>query len=202
MVILPLLHILENLVSASSETLRLIELTAARLRQDHHADMATIRSRTDRRGKCHSDFISAAWGSDVAPSSLDDLMKLLPGLPDGVDVDLSGLPPGCTFPPQIGRIVLNVLLLAARSMPSGGDVLLAGSVDDLFLRMEGADAAWPAGMGACISDEKAAQAAITAGGSTLMALTALLAHASRVRLSFLLSPGAASGPPILRLGGG
>ncbi len=86
--------------------------------------------------------------------------------------------------------MLNLLLLAADSMPAGGTVMLAGSADDLFVRIDGPAAAWPTAMAVCMVNEAAAHAAISAGKAAQMPLTALLAHAAGVRLSVLMSPAA------------
>lgn len=188
-------------MSASSETLMLIEQTSARLRQDIEADARPAHLQPNQPGTVHPSLRRAAWEPDGKLLSLHALSELVRGMPNGIGVDLSGIEPSCAFQPELSRVILNLLLLAAECLPSGGDVLLSGSADDLFLRIDGSGAAWPSGMGACLSDETAARAAMTAGGNVQMPLTALLAHAAGVRLSFLLSPGAASGPQIVRLGG-
>ncbi len=129
------------------------------------------------------------------------LRVLSRGLPERVAVDDSALDPNTVFPPTRGRIVLNLVLLAADSLPTGGTVLLAGSAGDLFVRIDGPTADWPPGLAVCIADETAARAALTEGLSLQMALTALLAHAASIRLSVLHPPVAQNEPPILRLGG-
>ncbi len=221
----------------SSETIRLIELTSARLCQDigelrrpeHEvlgdgaggqqgedvagaADGETCApAKPDRDGLSgqasnnqvwRSKLLRAAWGPDERPLSYDELLRLKAGLPAGVKLDPSGLATHSVFPPGVGRIVLNLLLLAADSLPSGGTVMLAGSADDLFLRIAGPAAAWPAGMAACVVDEAAARAAMAGDRGMQMPLTTLLAHASGIRLSFLLASSSQTTPPILRLGGG
>jgi hypothetical protein len=122
-------------------------------------------------------------------------------LPQQVSVDLAALRQQTVFAADAGRIVLNLLLLAAESLPSGGTVTLAGSADDLFVRITGWKAAWPAGIALCLAEETEARSALTEQRSLQMALTALLAHAARIRLSLVLSPTARDEPAILRLGG-
>jgi hypothetical protein len=97
--------------------------------------------------------------------------------------------------------VLNVLLLAADSLPQGGRVTLAGGTGDLFIRIAGPAAAWPAGMGPCLVNEAEAQAALADGQTLQMAVTALLAHASGTRLSAMFPSASSAEPAILRLGG-
>jgi hypothetical protein len=179
-------------LSATSETLRLIEETSARLSQMVGDGAATPRAA----------LLKAAWHSTQSDMSAAKLRALTLGLPAGIHVDQTGLAPGCVFPAPVGRIVLNLLLLAADCLPSGGSVRLAGSARDLFLQIEGPNAAWPAGMAACVVNEAESVLALRAGGGAQMPLTALLAHAAGVRLSFLMSPSGQCGPAILRLGGG
>jgi hypothetical protein len=118
-----------------------------------------------------------------------------------ITVDVAALDQDTVFPGATGRIVLNLLLLAADSLPSGGTVILAGDADDLFVRIAGLGAAWPAGMAACLADEAEAGSALTEGRSLQMAVTALLAYASGIRLSVLYPASDRNEPAILRLGG-
>ncbi|WP_428491009.1 histidine phosphotransferase family protein [Rhodopila sp.] len=147
----------------------------------------------------------AAWGPQAGPDgeplSLARLKRMAGGLPGRVGVDLSALRPDTVFPADDGRIVLNLLLLAADSLPFGGTIIVAGSADDLFIRLAGPSAAWPAGIAVCLADETEARSALTEQRSLQMALTALLGHAARVRLSLVLSPNVTNEPAILRLGG-
>ena len=217
----------ERLLSGTSDALRVIELTSARLRKDidglaevpgdvppdRVADLPAAPRQDGPASKAPADaawrlrLLRAAWGPDSHPLSSGTMQSLTAGLPADVTVDLTGFEAMCVFPPPIGRIVLNLLLLAAESLPMGGTIRLAGSADDLFLRIAGVGAAWPAGMAICAVDEAAAvtaitDAAMTGAGGVQMPLTTLLAHASGVRLSFLLASSSRGEPPILRLGGG
>lgn len=149
-----------------------------------------------------AELLQAAWGPDEGRLSPGRLVSLAAGLPVGVTMDAGGLAPDCAFQPRLGRIVLNLLLLAAEGLPRGGAVMLAGTADDLFLRIVGPGAAWSAGMAECIVDEAAARAALAGGPGVQMPLTMLLAHAAGVRLSFLMAGSGQAQPPILRLGGG
>ena len=114
---------------------------------------------------------------------------------------MSSLPPATVFPAAAGRIILNLLLLAADSLPTGGIVTLAGTADDLLVRISGPAAAWPAGLALCVVDETATRAALTEASSLQMGITALLAHGLGVRLSLLMPPATLPQPAILRLGG-
>jgi hypothetical protein len=143
----------------------------------------------------------AAWGPAVDPISLHQLVALAHGLPNHVALDVSALQVATVFSAALGRVVLNVLLLAADSLPQGGCVTLAGATGDLFIGIAGPAAAWPAGMALCVANEAEAQAALSDGKTLQMAVTALLARASGIRLSALFPPTASAEPAILRLGG-
>ncbi len=142
----------------------------------------------------------AAWGPAENSLSLDRLMTLAAGLPTRVTVDVSALPQGTVFSAPLGRIVLNILLLAADSLPAGGQIVLAGAIDDLFVQIDGPTAAWPVGMALCLAQEAEARSALTSEGNLQMAVTASLAHATNIRLSALIPPSRQFGPAILRLG--
>jgi histidine phosphotransferase ChpT len=219
----------ERLLSGASDAFRVIELTSARLRKDIDG-LAEVPGDVLPAGRvadppasawhdgpaskapadpgCRLRLLRAAWGPGSHPLSSGTLQSLAAGLPADVALDLTSVEASCVFPPLIGRIVLNLLLLAAESLPMGGTIRLAGSADDLFLQIAGVGAAWPAGMAVCAVDEGAAvtaitDAAMTGAGGVQMPLTALLAHTSGVRLSFLLSSSSSRGePPMLRVGGG
>ena len=143
----------------------------------------------------------AAWGPAEDPFPLDRIIALARGLPNQVAVDVSALPGDTVFPAPLGRIVLNILLLAADSLPAGGQIVLAGEMDDLFVRIDGPTAAWPAGMALCLANEAEAQSALKDGRNLQMAVTAALAHATDIRLSALIPPSGHLAPAILHLGG-
>lgn len=177
---------MEAALSARAETQRLIDLALARLRQDPAAAFG---------------LRQAAWGATEEPVSAARLAELGADLPEPVALDLSALPPDCVFAPARARVLLNLLLVAADSLRSGGVIRLAGDAGDLFVAIAGPSAAWPPGMALCVVNEAAAQAALAAESDGLMPLTALLALATGLRLSLLLSPRPQAQPPIVRLGG-
>jgi histidine phosphotransferase ChpT len=207
-------------MSGTDGALRLIELTSARLCHDisgmlgtldHALGSASSVSRDTNVDNVASgaaqalttrlDLRRAAWGPDGDPMALGRIQRLAGGLPEQVTVNVSALDEDSVFSASAGRIVLNLLLLAADSLPSGGTVVLAGEPDDLFVRIAGPAAAWPTGMAVCLSDETEARSALTDGRSLQLALTALLAHAAGIRLSVMHPPSARVEPAILRLGG-
>jgi histidine phosphotransferase ChpT len=203
-------------MSGTDGALRLIELTSTRLCHDisgmvgslDHALSAPAKGAAFDPGVATAQALTtrlelrrAAWGPDGDPMALARIQHLAAGLPEQVTVDVSALDQGTVFSASTGRIVLNLLLLAADSLPSGGTVVVAGEPDDLFVRIAGPAAAWSSGMAVCLSDETEARSALTDGRSLQMALTALLAHAAGIRLSVVLPPAARNEPAILRLGG-
>jgi histidine phosphotransferase ChpT len=208
-------------MSGTYGALRLIELASTRLCHDisglvgslecalaasadataHESNVERTASGTAQALATRLDLRRAAWGPDGDPLSLAHLRHLARGLPETVVVDVSAMEQNALFTAATGRIVLNLLLLAVDSLPSGGTVALAGEPDDLFVRISGAAAGWPTGTAVCLVDEAEARSALTDGRNLQMAVTALLAHAAGIRLSVVMSPTARNKPAILRLGG-
>lgn len=197
-------------MSSTHGALRIIELTSARLcdefsRMAGLPESAASAEAQDRvafeAGLARIRLRQAAWQAADHPLPLAHVATLAKGLPGHVRVDLSSLPAATVFPAATGRIILNLLLLATDSLPNGGVVMLAGTVDDLLVRIAGPAAAWPAGLALCVVDETATHKALTEASSLQMAITALLAHGLGVRLSLLMPPATLNQPAILRLGG-
>jgi histidine phosphotransferase ChpT len=210
-------------MAATIDCLRMVEMTCARLchelggllgtlgnalelaaeARDEEDDALALAEQAARDARSRLRLMQAAWGPGNDPLTVPALLDLLRGLPRAgrIELETGGVAPGTAFPPGVGRVVLNIVLLAAESLPAGGRILLAGASDDLFVRILGPKAAWPAGFGACIADADAAIAAITGPRRFQMPLTALWAHALGVRLSMLMGPAAVGAPPPLRIGG-
>jgi histidine phosphotransferase ChpT len=172
--------------NAESETLAIAEETAVELGQ-------------------RLKLLRAAWGQDGEELDMIRLQEFADSLSAGrrLQLDIAGLELEAAFSPPAGRLILNILLLAAESLPGGGIVALAGSpASHILITITGPRAAWPAGLAACIADETAAWAAVLAGPRNLQApLTALIARAHGFRLSILM-PATATGdgdtsPPLL-----
>jgi histidine phosphotransferase ChpT len=149
-------------------------------------------------------LLRAAWAGMTEPLDLPRLTALARGLAASrVRLDVSDLPAATVFPPPIGRLVLNLVLLAADSLPRGGALRLDGTATDVIARLDGPNAAWPAGLIGMLADEAAAWQALTspeASPRTLQApLTAVLARNHGVRLTMLLSTGPNTDAPPLRL---
>lgn len=145
-------------------------------------------------------LLRAAWGGLADPLDLPHLAALATGLAASrVALDLAGLPPATVFPPATGRLVLNLLLLAADSLPRGGALRLDGAAGDVIARLDGPHAAWPAGLIGMLADEAAAWQALTNPRALQAPLTALLARHHGLRLTPLLPVGPATPAPPLRL---
>lgn len=150
-------------------------------------------------------LLRAAWGGDVEDLDVARLRGFVETLSSGrrLQVDLSGLQEGAVFPAQLGRLVLNLLLLAADSLPAGGIIVLSGAVaTGLLLTIAGPRAAWLAGFIECLVEGPSASDAAFSDARRIQApLTALLARGSGYRLSVLVPVGASSeaidAPPLL-----
>jgi len=207
-----------------NESLRLAELLCARLchdlsgplgalvgvleiARDEQPDSETLVLAEDTAVELSQrlKLLRAAWGQDQ-----DDMdMVRLRGLADSlsssrrVRLDLAGLESDAVFPAPVARIVLNLLLLAAESLPGDGIVALSGApADSILVTISGPRAAWPPGFAICLNDEAAAWEAVLADPRRLQApLTALLARGIGARLSMLMPAGAMGdaevSPPLL-----
>ena len=153
-------------------------------------------------------LLREAWAGDGAGLDMPRLEDLARGLPGAhrLDVDLSALPAAIVLPPRMARVVLNVLLLAAESLPRGGVIGLATADGaDILVTIIGVRAAWPAGLARYLADEDAAWAALDGPRALLAPLVALLARRLGIRVSLLLSSGTLplrrgrriSAPPLL-----
>jgi len=130
-------------------------------------------------------LLRAAWGGEGAPLDRVRLAELAQGLADRrITLALEGLPSRTLFAPEIGRLVLNLVLLGADALPAGGAVSLTLEGGGLVLGIAGPRAEWPAGLTAALEGE-----VLIEGPRALQApLTVLLAQAAGLRLSLLAPP--------------
>ncbi len=145
-------------------------------------------------------LLRAAWTGGAEALDITALRALCAGLPRQVWADFAGLPAEQRFPAGPARVLLNVLLLAAESLPKGGVVTLGEAGPDTVLVVpRGQAAAWPPGLAAWMADPAPAWRAATSAAPRLLQgpLTALLAHGAGVRLSFALAADAETAPPLL-----
>ncbi|HET8995133.1 MAG TPA: histidine phosphotransferase family protein [Acetobacteraceae bacterium] len=142
-------------------------------------------------------LLRAAWGPPMEPFPLGRIHDLALGLAQSrCCVNLEALAGGTEFSMEHGRLVLNLLLMAADGLPSGGEVALRGCAGDLVLVIAGQRAAWPAGLAACIADPDSAWSMLEDPRKVQTALTVLLAASLGMRLSLLMGPEAGGVPPL------
>jgi histidine phosphotransferase ChpT len=150
-------------------------------------------------------LLRAAWGGAVAPLAVEELRSLAAGLPQAhrISLQLDRLVPSARFPPVAARLVLNLMLLAAESLPAGGAIALAGDPEgEVQVSILGLRAAWPAGLAAYLADEERAWAAL--GGESAETLrglqaplTALVARTGGLRLAMLMARETEAAPPLV-----
>jgi histidine phosphotransferase ChpT len=205
---------------ARSDRLRLAELLCARISHDLGGMIGTLAGALEMADdpavaaeavsvahqaalelRLRLELQRACWGPEPGAIDLPALRALAEGLPQGKHcvLDLAALPPDTIFSPAFGRIVLNLLMLAADSLKAGGEITLAGSGTDLVVAIAGPRAAWPNTLAPCLASDAAAWAALRDPRSMLMPLTALLARSLGLRLSVLMPAGAPGRAPPLRL---
>jgi histidine phosphotransferase ChpT len=145
-------------------------------------------------------LLRAAWAGAGEALDIAALRALCAGLPRHVWVDLEGVLADRCFPAASAQVLLNILLLAAESLPKGGVVMLGEAGPDAVLVVpRGQNAAWPPGFAAWMADPAPAWRAIASAAPRRLQgpLTALLAHAAGTRMSFALAADAEAAPPLL-----
>jgi histidine phosphotransferase ChpT len=189
-----LCHDLSGLLGSLVGTLEL--LTEAS--QDTEA--ASIATDTATALALRLKLLRAAWGGQPEPLDLARLTALAQGLArHRVGVDVSGLPATTVFPAPVGRLVLNLLLLAAESLPQGGVLRLDGGSADVVARLNGPSAAWPSGLISMLGNATTAWQALADPRTVQAPLTALLVRHLGLRLTVLLPSGPPTTAPPLRL---
>ncbi len=141
-------------------------------------------------------LLRAAWAGDCGPMSRARLSELSAGLPPRVKAELGELA-DINYDGSLARILLNLLLLGADALPAGGQVALSGAPGGIVLTVTGRSVTWNAGLAAILLDPLAPHA--SEPRTVLMPLTARLAHAAGLRLSFLMAaaPSPDSAPRLL-----
>jgi histidine phosphotransferase ChpT len=192
------------------DTIRLVELICARLCHDlggligtvgNALDMVTEDAGRDNEVLAFASsaasaltqrlrLMRTAWGPEGEALKLPALVKLVTQALTArrVRLETSALPADCVFPPPVGRVVLNLIVLGCDCLPRGGSIVLLGEPADLLVRIAGPGAAWPTGFADCMRDENAAVAALTSALSVQMPLTSLFAFSGGLRLSPVLGP--------------
>jgi histidine phosphotransferase ChpT len=151
-------------------------------------------------------LLRAAWGGVQAPIACSGLRELAGWLPNAarlrIDVDLAG--PDEPIAGTTVRLLVNVLLLAAESLPGGGALQMSGNPGgQVVVGIAGRRAAWPPGFGALLASADAARQAASALSGTAglrgvqAVMTALLAHHAGARAALLLAATTEQAPPLL-----
>jgi len=211
-------------LTSTSEALRLAEMLCARLCHDlssllgsllgvveiareeqPDSETLTLAEETAVELGQRLKLLRAAWAMDEETLDVAQLQTFVDSLSSNrrLRLDLGGLEPEAMFPPTTARVTLNILLLAAESLPAGGAIALSGSpASNLLCTIAGHRAAWPTGFASYLADEKAAWSAVTMDARKLQApLTALLAREHGFRLSLLMGTGTqgsdSAAPPLM-----
>jgi histidine phosphotransferase ChpT len=211
-------------MSGTQDLLRLAELLCVRLchdlsgpigaligvldmaREEHPgSDTLALAEETATELAQRLKLLRAAWGREADDLDIGRLQEFAESLSSSrrVRFDLNGLRPDRVFPPAVGRVVLNLLLLAADCLSGGGIAALGeGPSEGVLVTISGPRAAWPAGFSGWLMDPDSAVAAMLADPRHLQGpLTALLVPAYGYRLSILM-PASVMGdaepaPPLL-----
>ncbi len=142
-------------------------------------------------------LLRAAWGGPGEMLTPEGLAQLAAGVPGpGIALDCTGLAPETIFAPELGQLLLNLLILAGEAMPRGGRVAIAeAGADVLVLIADGPRAAWPQGLAAAIADLDALGE--VAPHQVQSVLCVLIARRAGFALSFLMAAGTQAVPPLL-----
>lgn len=146
-------------------------------------------------------LLRAAWGEPGEPMSKADLQRFAAGaIRRRTAIDLDGIADAACFPPGAARLLLNLMLLGAESLPRGGVVSLQGDqTQGVIMMLDGPNAGWPPGLATLMADPAALPATLRAlDPRNLQApLTVCLAQAGQHHLSFLFSGTPEHAPPLM-----
>lgn len=146
-------------------------------------------------------LLRAAWATDPAPLDPASLTRLAEGLVNRHRIRLNlDRMAAAALPPGPGQVLLNLLLTAARALPSGGEISVISTPEqDLLLRVGGPGAAWPPLLiRALAAPEEAMRQASAADIAIPLAIWQ--ARAAGLDLRLLLAAGTGAMPPPLLLG--
>jgi histidine phosphotransferase ChpT len=199
-----------------STPLRLAELLCARLCHDFSGPLGALMglleiAREEQPGKetlavaeataielaRRLKLLRAAWGRDGNDLDVARLQSFADTLSASrhLQLDLGGLQPETVFSPASAQLILNILLLAAESLPGGGVLALSGSAaTNILATIAGPRAAWPRGFAACLTGDAATWSALDQARSLQGPLTALIARSHGFHLSLLMPAGPTQDP--------
>ena len=131
-------------------------------------------------------LLRSAWGPTGEALDLARLQDLALGTPGAhrMRLDLSPLPRERLFSPEVSHVLLNVIILAAASLPLGGTLTLAPAGEaGVIATIRGQRAAWPETLAPSLGSEAAAWSALDNPRGLLAPLVALIAHRLGVPLA-------------------
>lgn len=132
----------------------------------------------------------ACWGPATPRLTGRDIANLAERLPGAhrLRLDLSGLPRRMALSALMGRVVLNVLMLASESLPRGGVIAITEQADGILISMNGTHAGWPREFSRLVDRPEAAWAALSTPKRVLPPLVVMIAAQAGIHLSFQTSP--------------
>lgn len=138
-------------------------------------------------------LLRAAWGVEPGPLDASAIGTLAEGLANRarLTLGLEGMG-AAVLPGAVGQVVLNMLLLAAASLPRGGTIALAHDGAMIAARIAGPSAAWPAGLSGILLAPEATEPTPRA---VLPILLGLLARRCDARLALAMPSGLAGAMP-------
>jgi histidine phosphotransferase ChpT len=199
-------------VTEKTDALRLAELLCARLCHDLAGPIGTLVGALELVREQQPDseeaalaeeaagevaqrlkLLRAAWSETSEELDRPRLASLAGGLLRArkLNLVLEGLDQDIVFPPNVARIVRNLLLLGIESTPGGGTMVLSSAGrGSIVLAIEGPRSGWPVGLAGWLADDEIAWKALLAGTRTVQGpLTALLARDAGFRLSIMMPAG-------------
>lgn len=143
-------------------------------------------------------LLRSAWAGMEEPRDAAALAALLNETLIGTRVSVDVTQLEGTYPPGLGRLLLNLALLGVEATAGNGAVAFAGALScGVRVSIAGPRAAWPAALLSCLQGDAPARHFADARG-LLAPLVILLAEAAGCRLT-LDDPANGSGPPRLLL---
>ena len=200
--------------------LRLVEYIVARLCHDLSGALNTVNNALDIAAEEADDSVEAlslaaeggramnarlrmlraAWGGGAGPLAMAEIVEMMEGLSGRhrLRIETGQVTDEALMPAPVTRVLLNILMVAAESLPFGGVVRMAGSAaGGISIMISGRNAAWPPGLPGWLANRRTAGTAIDSPRQVAGPLAILLADAEGVALSMLVGGPANEVPPLL-----
>jgi len=200
--------------------LRLVEYIVARLCHDLSGALNTVNNALDiaaeeadaavealslaaeggRAMNARLRMLRSAWGGGAGPLAMAEIVEMMEGLSGRhrLRIETGQVTDEALMPAPVTRVLLNILMVAAESLPFGGTINMVGSSSGgIAIMISGRNAAWPAGLPGWLASRQTAWAAIDSPRQVAGPLAILLADAEGISLSMLLGGSANEVPPLL-----